>query len=149
MRAAGNDVGEIRRILNSYLQFIDQDTSTSLILSATNHPGILDYALFRRFDDVIEYDLPNSAERETLLRNKMATGKPSRMAWETLSRESDGLSHAEIARAADDALKETIIQKKSSIAKNTVLQMIRERQIYHAIIFKNPSSIHRMRSRNE
>jgi SpoVK/Ycf46/Vps4 family AAA+-type ATPase len=146
MRAAGNDVGEVRRILNSYLQFIDQDTSASLILSATNHPDILDYALFRRFDDVIEYNLPSVSECEALLKNRMATGKPSRMPWKTLSRESDGLSHAEITRAVDDALKETIINKKTSIGKDTVLQMIRERQTYHAKIFKNPSSIHRMRS---
>jgi SpoVK/Ycf46/Vps4 family AAA+-type ATPase len=49
-----NDVGEIRRVLNSFLQMIERDQSTSLILAATNHPEILDCALFRRFDDVIE-----------------------------------------------------------------------------------------------
>lgn len=52
-RGLANDVGEIRRVLNSFLQFIDTDSSQSLILAATNHPELLDYALFRRFDDVI------------------------------------------------------------------------------------------------
>jgi SpoVK/Ycf46/Vps4 family AAA+-type ATPase len=53
-RAAGNDVGEIRRVLNSFLQFLENDDSDSLIVAATNNPQLLDAALFRRFDDVIE-----------------------------------------------------------------------------------------------
>lgn len=57
-RGLANDVGEIRRVLNSFLQMIEHDQSNSLIIAATNHPEILDYALFRRFDDVIEYHLP-------------------------------------------------------------------------------------------
>ena len=51
-RGLANDVGEIRRVLNSFLQMIEQDRSQSLVVAATNHPGILDPALFRRFDDI-------------------------------------------------------------------------------------------------
>lgn len=57
-RTSVNDVGEIRRVLNSFLQFLENDKSESLIVAATNHPNLLDPALFRRFDDVIEYSLP-------------------------------------------------------------------------------------------
>ena len=57
-RGLTNDVGEIRRILNSFLQMLEQDRSHSLVVAATNHPGILDPALFRRFDDILHYDLP-------------------------------------------------------------------------------------------
>ena len=55
-RGLANDVGEIRRVLNSFLQMIEQDGSHSLVVAATNHPGILDHALFRRFDDVLHYE---------------------------------------------------------------------------------------------
>ena len=48
-RGIPNDVGEIRRVLNSFLQMIEQDHSHSLVVAATNHPTILDPALFRRF----------------------------------------------------------------------------------------------------
>jgi len=58
-RGLGNDVGEIRRIVNSFLQMVEQDNSDSLIVAATNHVGLLDRALFRRFDDIIEFDLPD------------------------------------------------------------------------------------------
>jgi SpoVK/Ycf46/Vps4 family AAA+-type ATPase len=56
-RAAQNDVGEIRRVLNSFLQFLEQDPSDSLVIAATNYVKLLDRALFRRFDAVIEYRL--------------------------------------------------------------------------------------------
>lgn len=57
-RALDNEVGEARRILNSFLQFIEQDTSESIIIAATNNQKLLDQALFRRFDDVLHYTLP-------------------------------------------------------------------------------------------
>ena len=76
-RGLSNDVGEIRRVLNSFLQMVDQDNSDSLIIAATNHVGILDRALFRRFDDVIEYDLPDRARIiETLKAKLSAFGAP-------------------------------------------------------------------------
>ena len=49
-RGAENDVGEARRILNSFLQFLDEDTGPSIIVATTNLPGILDRAVLRRFD---------------------------------------------------------------------------------------------------
>ncbi|MFZ0257349.1 MAG: ATP-binding protein, partial [Gammaproteobacteria bacterium] len=60
-RSGTNDVGEIRRVLNSFLQFLEQDDSDSIIIGATNHVGLLDRALFRRFDAVFEYSIPSRA----------------------------------------------------------------------------------------
>jgi SpoVK/Ycf46/Vps4 family AAA+-type ATPase len=59
-RASPNDVGEIRRVLNSFLQFLEQDASSSVIIAATNHPKLLDRAVFRRFGIVIHYPLPTT-----------------------------------------------------------------------------------------
>ena len=59
-RARPNEVGEIRRVLNSFLQFVEADDSDSLILAATNQVEVLDPALFRRFDVVIHYGLPTA-----------------------------------------------------------------------------------------
>jgi AAA+ superfamily predicted ATPase len=51
---------------------IEQDDSSSVIVAATNHPDILDEALFRRFDDVIEYHVPAKNEILALLRMRLA-----------------------------------------------------------------------------
>ena len=69
-RGLGNDVGEIRRVVNSFLQMVEQDNSDSLIVAATNHVKLLDRALFRRFDDIIEFDLPDLARIKLMLRAK-------------------------------------------------------------------------------
>ena len=108
-----------------------------MILAATNHPDILDYALFRRFDDVIEYSLPESGNRLMLLKNKLTGFCIPKLNWEKLANESKGLSYAEISRACEDSLKETIINHKKKVTQKVVLRMIAERKKYHIKIFKN------------
>ena len=71
-RGLANDVGEIRRVLNSFLQMIEQDHSHSLVIAATNHPDLLDPALFRRFDDVLHYDLPDQSQIAKLLKARLS-----------------------------------------------------------------------------
>ncbi|MBW2570745.1 MAG: ATP-binding protein [Deltaproteobacteria bacterium] len=137
MRALINDVGEIRRILNSFLQFIDLDDSDSMILAATNHPDMLDYALFRRFDDVIEYNAPEMENRLRLLENKLTGFCIPKLDWGKLANESKGLSYAEISRACEDSLKETIINHKKKVTQKVITRMLAERKKYHIKIFKN------------
>ena len=77
-RTERNDVGEIRRVLNSFLQFLEDDDSGGLVMAATNHPDLLDPALFRRFDDVIQYTLPDVKIAERILRKRLSTFKNSK-----------------------------------------------------------------------
>jgi SpoVK/Ycf46/Vps4 family AAA+-type ATPase len=110
-RGLGNDVGEIRRIVNSFLQMVEQDTSDSLIIAATNHPAILDRALFRRFDDIVEYSLPTASEIQTALKFKLAGSKiAAKINWMRLSTVAKGLSYADVTRATGDALKHALIE---------------------------------------
>src|SRR5580704_2781892 len=71
-RTAKNEVGEIRRVLNSFLQFLEQDASDSVLVAATNHPKLLDRALFRRFDAVVEYRPPTPEVAERVMRARLA-----------------------------------------------------------------------------
>lgn len=123
-----NDVGEIRRILNSFLQMIEQDDSDSIILAATNYPNILDYALFRRFDDVIEYTLPDKSSITKLLKNKLSVFKTSRIAWNQLASEASGLSFADISKICEDGIKDTIIHDRNELTENDLLKLITERK---------------------
>lgn len=127
-RSLENDVGEMRRVLNSFLQFIELDASDSLIVGATNSPKLLDRALFRRFDDVLYYELPDKEERRRLIQNVLGTFLPARLAWKAAQDESDGLSHAEIDAACCDAIKLSILSDKTKIASELLRQMLAERQ---------------------
>ena len=127
-RGASNDVGEARRILNSYLQFLEQDESDSLILAATNYEEMLDDALFRRFDDVIRYARPSNEEGERLIRNRLSAFLPSRIGWKKVQSVAKGLSHAEIARACDDAAKQCVIDDEEKISTSQLVEFLSERQ---------------------
>ncbi len=126
-RGMSNDVGEIRRILNSFLQLIEQDDSHSIIIAATNHPQILDYALFRRFDDIVKYGLPEKDHILVLLKNKLS-GFQHDLTWEKPAAAAEGLSHAEIVRAAEDAVKDALIHDKRTISQNDLLLFLEERK---------------------
>ncbi len=126
-RGMANDVGEIRRILNSFLLMIEQDDSSSVIVAATNHPDILDEALFRRFDDVIEYHVPAREEILALLRMRLARYLKSTRAFANLAAEAEGLSHAEITRAINDAVKEAVMHDQTSVPADSLRQLLKQR----------------------
>ena len=127
-RSIDNDVGEMRRILNSFLQYLENEDSFSLIIAATNNPSILDKALFRRFDDVLEYSLPDENQILRIMKNKFEGHSGKDVYDQEVMEVALGLSHSDIAKACEDALKysimeETIIDKKIMIG---VLQNRRE-----------------------
>jgi SpoVK/Ycf46/Vps4 family AAA+-type ATPase len=130
-RTASNDVGEIRRVLSSFLQFIEQDTSDSLILAATNHPDLLDHALFRRFDDVITYGMPSRTYLIRLLQARLATIRKASVNWKELARIAEGLSHADITRACDEAIKDVIIHGRTALKTKDVFRPLAERKAIH------------------
>ena len=124
-----NDVGEIRRVLNSFLQMLERDDSNSVIIAATNHPQALDYALFRRFDDVIEYGLPNRAQIIEVLKFKLSGFKIVKPVWTSLAEIAEGLSHAELTRAVQDSIKDAVIHDRNTLTSADLKKMLRERQI--------------------
>ena len=129
-RGMSNDVGEIRRILNSFLQMIEQDNSNSLIVAATNHPEILDHALFRRFDDVLEYGLPNPQQIISVLKNRLAGFSKPIKDWEGIAAKGEGLSYAEITRAVKDAIKDSVIHDRATVTEEEVKNNLDEREAF-------------------
>jgi SpoVK/Ycf46/Vps4 family AAA+-type ATPase len=128
-RGSGNDVGEIRRVLNSFLQMIEQDQSNSLIIAATNHPDVLDNALFRRFDDVIEYHLPTPSQTVHLIRSRLSSFATKPFKKEGLADQSEGLSYAEICRAVDDAIKDAIMNGQTKVQRVELERALGERRL--------------------
>lgn len=127
-RGMANDVGEIRRVLNSFLQLIEHDESNSVIVAATNHPEILDYAVFRRFDDVIEYDLPSSDEVAGTLKSRLSLIKTRGISWTRLAKQASGLSYADLTNAAEEAIKDAIIHDRDVVTEADVARTLNERK---------------------
>jgi SpoVK/Ycf46/Vps4 family AAA+-type ATPase len=135
-RTQSNDVGEIRRVLNTFLQLLEKDDSNSLIIAATNHPELLDRALFRRFDDVLEYGLPDEEMIRRIITSRLATFAGNDIDWKVVVAKVRGLSQADVSRAAEDAVKHALLQEQG---RHNVQPALSTRRT--DLIFKEPGTI--------
>ncbi|MFS0983126.1 AAA family ATPase [Enterococcus durans] len=130
-RNSDNDVGEVRRILNTFLQLIEQNDSNGLIIAATNNFSSLDSALFRRFDEVIQYGTLSSDRIEKLIKVNL---RNFQLDPTTLRRAADsalGLSQAEIVKTVENTLRYSILYNDSKISEDYLLKNISEvKEIY-------------------
>lgn len=126
-RAKDNDVGEMRRVLNSFLQFIERDDSDSIVIAATNNLSLLDQALFRRFDDVLHYQLPSDTEKIKLIENKLGSYLGNYRVSDVVVMIGD-LSQAEITQACNDSIKEAILADRKTVDRDIIIKMLEERK---------------------
>lgn len=124
-RSYDNEVGEMKRILNSFLINIEKDNSNSLIIAASNRPKALDTALHRRFDDIIRYDLPNDIQITDLIKKRLAhISNIQNLNYKTIIKSARGHSHAEIARACNEAIKDMILNNKDFVDGNFISEYL-------------------------
>ena len=124
-RGMDNEVGEQRRILNTFLQLLERDSSSSIIIAATNNVEVLDKALFRRFDDAIEYTLPERNEIISLLKEALCMS--NEVDVYSLCDDFEGMSQAEIKIVCADAMKESILLG-NDITNDMVRNLIKQRK---------------------
>lgn len=127
-RSRDNEQGEMRRVLNSFLQFLEQDKSNSFIIAATNNINLLDQALFRRFDDILFYQLPTKEEVISLIKNRFAPYKYNFNIESIAPKIFKGLSHAEITQACDDTIKEMVLNDKRNLLKSDLMDMLKNKK---------------------
>lgn len=125
-RNLSNDVGEMRRILNTFLQFIDDSRSDSLILAATNHSNLLDKALFRRFDDILRYDNPDKKLMVETFKKYLTIKYSKNIKWSEIESKIETISYAEISRVCENAIKKSILDS-ISIDTKLIISLIKER----------------------
>ena len=128
-RSRGSDAaeGEMGRLMGSLLQFIERDKSDSIIVAATNMPQILDKALYRRFDAVLEFTPPTPELALDLMYKVLGRGFMGNFEVPLIIECANGLSYAEIELACKAARKEAIISGKPMCDQDVVRHM-HERQ---------------------
>jgi len=131
-RGMANDVGEIRRVLNSFLQMIEHDQSNSLIIAATNHPEVLDYALFRRFDDVLQYHLPTSVQALELIRSRLGSFAPKPFKKDGLAEQGGGFELRRNLPCVDESIKEAIMHDQPKVQRALLGSALDERRLISA-----------------
>lgn len=132
-RDDGNDVGEARRVLNSFLQFLDEDTGPSIVVATTNLPGILDRAVLRRFDLVLSYDLPDEQAIREALRRRLIGFSVARLSWKKITAFASGLSTADVIAAAEDAARRAVLVDRHAISTQDLLEALDRRRSLQGI----------------
>jgi SpoVK/Ycf46/Vps4 family AAA+-type ATPase len=94
-----SDVGELKRLVTVILQEVDEWPSTGLLLAATNHPELIDRALWRRFDLVIEFGLPDILMVKSAIKRFLSADISSFERWlDILAFVFQGYSFSDIER---------------------------------------------------
>lgn len=131
-RTADNDVGEARRMLNSFLQFLEDDQSKSVIIAATNHRVLLDPAIFRRFHSAFVYSKPSVEEARQILKNNLLAFDLAEMAWPEIDGLTPKLSQGDLVAAAEDAAREAVLDNQGVLSTELLYRALRDRGTIHS-----------------
>lgn len=132
-RTRGDDVGEARRVLNSFLQFLEEDPGPSIIIATTNVPELLDSAILRRFDLVLRYDLPDPEAIVETVRRRLGGFKTSRITWKQVVAVATGLSAADLVRATEDAARRIVLSGQETVSTPILLDALERRRALQLI----------------
>lgn len=125
-----SDVGEMRRVVNSLLTFIENDDSTSLIIAATNHHAMIDRAMFRRFDAIVTFPIPTDAIAERLIRQHLTRRgiqpHPD-IDWASVRAAATGVGHADLVSACDRVSKDAVLAGRDRVFAIDLVTVIGER----------------------
>jgi SpoVK/Ycf46/Vps4 family AAA+-type ATPase len=132
-RHTENDVGEARRILNSFLQFLDEDMGPSIVVATTNLPQILDRAVLRRFDLVLSYEMPAGPAIEKAMRRRLAGFDIDAVNWSDVANCAAGLSTADVVAAGEDAARRAVLNNTNVVQTSAVIASLERRRSLQGI----------------
>ncbi|MGA7793404.1 MAG: ATP-binding protein [Candidatus Acidiferrales bacterium] len=115
-----NEHGELKRVVNSFLQLLDGFHAPSLVVAATNHEELLDPALWRRFDEIVSFPRPSIQEIARLISMKIRNFPSTELDVKILANSMHGMSHADVERVCFDAIKTCVIENKDKLDASTV-----------------------------
>lgn len=133
-----DDHGAMKRAVNSLLKNIDRISLVKngvLLIAATNHPQLLDLAAWRRFDEVVEFSLPNEEMRREIIKKVTASIECS-CDYSELAAQTEGFSGADLRLMVKEAMLLALMDRREAIDRNDIEMGI--------IMVKNRDAIQRM-----
>lgn len=127
--------GELKRVVNTFLQLLDGFHSESLFIAATNHEGLLDNALWRRFDEILYFDKPTETQIYQLIKLKLRASRHRDLNGEYFVPLMVGWSHADVERVCIEAMKISVLSGTDAI-DDVAFQQALERQQHRAMLIK-------------
>jgi SpoVK/Ycf46/Vps4 family AAA+-type ATPase len=126
-REDSQDVGEIKRVVNTFLQMLDEyEASSGLLVAATNLDKSLDTALWRRFDDIIEVPRPGEDELKIILKQTLSAISVGSINWPLILKHLSGFSAAQVVRVGQDAAKRAVLDREELVIQEHLEEAIKE-----------------------
>lgn len=126
-REDSQEVGEIKRVVNTFLQLLDEyEVSNGLLVAATNLTKFLDEAVWRRFDDVIEVPKPTDLEIEAILKQTLSSVEVGSIDWNLIVQKMVDFSAAQIVKVAQDAAKRAILDREELVIQEHLEESIQD-----------------------
>jgi len=120
--------GELKRVVNAFLQMLDSFVGEAITIAATNHEQMLDPALWRRFDDVLVFRSPTQSQIVELLERYLRQIGTLSLDWETNAKALNGSSHADVKRVAEDAIKSALLADAGKVTQDVLGQAIEKQR---------------------
>lgn len=114
--------GEMKRVVTAFLQMIDQYRGQSIVIAATNHPGLLDTALWRRFDEVVTFDRPSVHDIRRLLRHRLRNVPHVAINVDETASRLRGLPHAAVEKVIWDAHRTALLAGRDKVTSGDVAE---------------------------
>jgi SpoVK/Ycf46/Vps4 family AAA+-type ATPase len=125
-RTNKNDIGEMKRVVNSFLQYLDEYNGKGLLVTATNLTNLLDEAVWRRFDESIHIPLPGKREIERIIKLALGSFNYIIFDWEEVIQIAEGLSASKIVQGCKNGAKKTILEGVNEITQEFIIESLLE-----------------------
>lgn len=119
-RDDSHEVGELKRVVGSFLQILDSHPRDRIVVAATNHEGLLDEALWRRFDDVLVFPLPKHAQLAALMEMRLRGVRKPTLDLAALVQQMDGFTYADAERVCLEAVKSMVLAGRRELTVDLV-----------------------------
>lgn len=123
-RDDASEHGEMKRVVTAFLQMLDTYRGSSLLLAATNHPGLIDSAIWRRFDEVLDFRLPTVHELRRLLRLRLRSTPHRGVDIDKVASALKGLPHAAAEKLAADSRRLALLRGNAEVLPDDVRDAI-------------------------
>ncbi|MBW1938037.1 MAG: ATP-binding protein [Deltaproteobacteria bacterium] len=134
--------GEIKRVVNSFLQLLDNFTGKSLIIAATNFERSLDYALWRRFDEVLRFEKPDLEQITDLMHRHLSRLGVSKKLLVQKAKELLNMSHGEVERVCLNVLKVCVMEGRNTCQEKDIEQAIQRQKLRQEILNRVSEDVH-------
>ena len=132
--------GEIKRVVNAFLQMLDNFQGRSLLIAATNFEQALDPALWRRFDEVVRFERPTVEQIDELMKKRLSRVKNSRVSITRHATQLEGATFGDIERIATDILKTCALDGRTMLKAEDIKRAIKSHTLRKQIMENSVSS---------